>query len=407
MAGFLAASASNVLDELRTIFGGSRGWVLVGISVGWFLSLGTRLMYPALLPYLRAAFDLDLATAGLLLSVLWVAYAFGQLPGGMAGDVVGGRRTLVASTLVAGAALLFVAVSTTHWWLFLGTALFGLSTAFFGPTRIALLSKVYSARSGTAIGITYAAGTLGNASLPLIGSTIAAYVGWQMGFGVVVPLFLVTGAGLWLVLPSGTSESSSSDSNIRAVMASTIKSLQHPTIVLLTVVAVCGAFLFQAITGLYPSYLVEVKGLTPPQAAALFSFFFVVGIAVQLGSGVGADRIGTRRTLVVFFGLLAAGLLALPFVDGIVFLVVLSGVLSSILGYAPAVQDSIARALPDDATGSGLGALRMTFMMIGATSPFIVGSFADFGYFEEAFVALSGVALFAILVCVFLLSPES
>lgn len=36
-----------------------------------------------MLPYLRAAYGLAL-TAGLLLGVLWIAYALGQLPGALA-----------------------------------------------------------------------------------------------------------------------------------------------------------------------------------------------------------------------------------------------------------------------------------------------------------------------------------
>lgn len=45
--------------------------------------MGVRMIYPVLLPRIRTAYDLDLTTAGFLLTVLFLAYALGQLPGGV------------------------------------------------------------------------------------------------------------------------------------------------------------------------------------------------------------------------------------------------------------------------------------------------------------------------------------
>ena len=47
------------------------------------------MVYPALLPYLRTAYGLDLGTTGLLLTILWSAYALGQLLGGLPTDEFG------------------------------------------------------------------------------------------------------------------------------------------------------------------------------------------------------------------------------------------------------------------------------------------------------------------------------
>jgi hypothetical protein len=62
---------------------------LLAVAAGWFLSLGVRMVYPALLPYLRTAYGLDLGTTGLLLTVLWSAHALGQLLGSLPTDEFG------------------------------------------------------------------------------------------------------------------------------------------------------------------------------------------------------------------------------------------------------------------------------------------------------------------------------
>jgi fucose permease len=52
--------------------------IFVVIALGWFFSVGIRYLFPTLLPELQSAFDLTLTTAGLLIPILWSAYAIGH-----------------------------------------------------------------------------------------------------------------------------------------------------------------------------------------------------------------------------------------------------------------------------------------------------------------------------------------
>jgi MFS family permease len=52
----------------------------------------------------------------------------------------------------------------------------------------------------------------------------------------------------------------------------------------------------------------------------------------------------------------------------------------------------IADTLPADIKGSGLGLLRTSWLLIGATSPILVGYLGDLGRLTDAFVVLAGVA---------------
>lgn len=87
-----------------------RGRVLLVVSLGWLLTIGIRIVYPALLPAIRSEFGFGYATAGALVSLVWAAYAVFQFPGGLLADVTSHRTALVAGTAVTGGLGLVVPV---------------------------------------------------------------------------------------------------------------------------------------------------------------------------------------------------------------------------------------------------------------------------------------------------------
>ena len=374
--------------------------MLVAVAGGWFLSLGVRLIFPALLPYLRDAFGLGLSAAGLLVSALWVAYAVGQFPGGVLGDRLGEGNALVASTAVSAVAIALVAAANSVWTLFAGTVAFGLVTAVYGPARFTIISSIYDERDGTAIGLTLSAGEVGNVILPVTAGTLAAAVSWRLGFGFVVPLFVAWTVVLWAVAPGrpGSGEAAA-DSLSRETLRRFVEGVAERSILLVTGIHLLLFFSFQGFTGFYPTYLVEMKGLAPRTAAGLFGLFFAVGVVVQPLAGAGGDRFGARRALFVVIAITAVALAALPFAEGTVTLALVTVVASVMVGATPLTQTFLVHALPDDMKGSGLGLLRTGYIALGATGPFVVGVLADAGYFDAAFWLLAALAAVAFALC--------
>lgn len=373
-----------------------RGRVLFAVAGGWFLSIGVRLIYPVVLPHLRTAFGFDLATAGLLLTTLWVVYAFGQLPGGILSDRFGAGRVMIAGTAATGAAVLFVVASPTIEVLFATTALLGLCSALFGPARFPLLSTVFAGRDGTAIGITQAAGNLGNTVLPFVAGALASAWAWQLGFGFVVPLFLLGTVALWRVVPrqpDETMDGASPSSVVRHLLAD----FTSRSVVVIVAIQVLGSSMYQGFTGFYPLYLVEAKGLSSPVASALFGLFFAVGMVVQPAIGGAGDRLGERRVLFVVLGLSTVMLAILPFVAGFWSLVAITVALSVILGRGVLTLTYLTNVLSEETRGTGLGLLRTGYMTAGAMSPVLIGVLADRGYFDGAFLLLSGFGLVMVL----------
>jgi len=253
---------------------------------------------PGVVAHIRAAYGLDLTIAGFLLTVLWAAYALGQLPGGIVSDRIGERITLVVSTLVAGLTLLLVVGAGSAIVVFAATALFGFGTALYGVARFTIISKTYPDNGGAAIGVTLAAGDLGNAVLPVVASVVATVFVWQLGFAFVVPLFAFVSVGLWFVVPKQDADADDSGMVLsRETARYVVSELRRPPIVVVTLIfQILGFSLALTLTGFYPTYLIEEKGLSPAVAAALFSLYFALGVFVKPLAGSAYDRFGIRRT---------------------------------------------------------------------------------------------------------------
>jgi MFS family permease len=383
----------DVGDGVRDLLRGRRGTVLIAIACGWFLSMGVRMIYPVMLPYLQEAYGLDLTTAGLLLTVLFLAYAVGQLPGGVLADRIGERFILSLSMLTSAGTLILVVTAGSSIVLFAATALFGFGAALYAVGRYTILPRLYPERIGAANGMTAASQDAGQSVLPPLAGVLAGALFWQLGFGFAVPLFLAMAVALWIVTPTRTANDDDEADALSLSGLRYLKSeLQQPEIVYPTTVLVLGLFIWQAFTGFYPTYLIQEKGLSTGLASGLFGLFFALGILIKPVSGSAYDRIGVRRSLVIVSSGPVVAFLALPLVDGFWLLVVVTALVSTLLGFATVTEPYLLEQLPSDIRGTGFGTLRTVGFMIGALGPVFFGAAADRGFFDQAFMAL---ALFA------------
>lgn len=385
---------------------GGRGPTLVAVAGGWFLSIGTRMVYPALLPYLRTDFGLDLTTARLLITALWVAYALGQLPGGLLDDRVGAGPLLVASTAVSAVMLVLVVAVGSVGTLFAGTVLFDFATALYGVSRLTLLVSAFPDRGGTAVGLVQSAGDVGSSMLPPVGGFLAATFAWEVGLGFAVPLFLLAGVGLHVVVPAdGASAEGSAD--LATTLRRVVETIRVPAVATMVVVQLLGYCVWQSFTAFYPTYLTEVKDVTPTIAAVLFGGVFALGIVVRPVSGAVYDRLGVSGALPFVFAVITVTMTLVPLVDGLPALVVVTVMASSILGYATITLTYLTEVLDDDIQGVGIGSIRTGYMLVGAATPTVVGTIADAGFFDEAFFLLAGVAAAATLLSLFVPEREA
>ena len=392
------------INQVATeLWADGNGWILVFVAAGWFLSIGSRLMYPALVPQLRAAYGMDLTTAGFLLTVLWFTYALGQFPGGILGDRIGEGRVLFLSTAVSMSTVVVVVFSPNLAGVFIATALFGASNALYGPIRFTILSDVYSKRDGTAIGLTIASGNAGNALLPFLAGTIAAIYTWRVGLGFVVPLFFLVALGLFRFVPSQTAETERSVglSSITS-FAGLVSDLRTGPILLLLAIQILAAFVWTGFTSFYPAYLVTAKGISPKLASLLFGGFFVMGLIITPLAGACLDQFGIKRTLPVVFGIMSLGMLLFPLVESFEAIVGVTLLTSSLLGYGALTLPYITELIPDHIKGFGVGGIRTVYMLTSAPAPALVGFLADNSLFDVAFFLFAVITVVALALVFFI-----
>lgn len=411
MHGYVGRYLEELRETIGYLRGNGRGWILIAISFGWFLSMGVRLTYPVVLPHIRTSLELGLSTTGLLLTVLWTAYALGQFPGGFLADRWGPGTILLTSTSLSAVTILLVSLSPTAGLLFATTALLGLSTALYGPARFPLLSGVFPERSGTAIGVTQATGNLGNTLLPFVVGIIAGTVAWQFGVLLFVPLFIVIATAIWWFVPrriEGTGDEERSENRSPAKSLSfdsvryVVSGLTVRSVLLIAMIQMLGSFTYQGFTGFFPTYLIEIKGLSMGSASLLFGVFFAGGIVIQPIVGMAGDKFGERYTLLGVLVFITASLAALPVIEGFWPLLAMTIALSSLLGRAVLALTYLTESLPADIRGTGLGILRTGYILIGSTSPLVIGVLGEAGYFDQAFWLLAGTSTLMVLFCIVL-----
>ena len=397
------ALLAGLRHEAAALLGDGKAKYLVTIAGGWGTLLGIRMIYPVVLPYFRSAFDLSLTVAGLLITVLWLGSALGQLPGGLLADRYSERLIMTAGAFTVAGALAVVLIAPTPLALFVATGLVGLGQSLYPIARITALSTIYPDRIGSALGVTMATGDLGQTFSPPIAGALAATIAWQAGVGFLIPLLLLVGGLLWVILPDSERTTSTRERSIREVLAT----LRGANLLLVAFLLFLYILIWQSFTGLYPTYLIEQKGLPEWVASLLFSVFFGFGVLVKPLAGAAYDRIGMQRSLVAVLIGPIVGLAALPFLEGRVALGVVTALVSTMLGTGAVTQSFLSDVIPDDIEGTGLGIVRTTSATLGAAGPVVFGALADRGFFDEAYLLSAVVLVVVVLLTLRVETPQA
>ena len=226
---------------------------------------------------------------------------------------------------------------------------------------------------------------------------LATAIAWEAGLGFVVPLLLAIGIVLWVVLPVGTPTEEESEALPSGRVRDVVGELRGTNVAFVTFILFLYILVWQSFTGLYPTYLVEEKGFSSSTAGLLFSVFFAFGVLVKPVSGVTYDRIGLCSALVIVLVGPVAGFALLPFVEGFWPLVVVTALVSTMLGSGAITQSFLSDAIPAEIRGTGLGVVRTTAATLGAAGSVVFGAVADRGYFDEGYLLLGTILVVVIL----------
>ena len=341
---------------------------------------------PLVYPIVIDEFGLNPADLGLFIGVTTAVGGGMQLIYGFVTRYVARPTLLAGGQLLFGASLLVGGLSQSVGQLLAAISLSRVGASPQHPVGHAVLSDTFPpTRRGFAISAHISGGNVGTILVPFAGAALLASVGWQM----TIALFGIPALVMGTLIALRVRE----DSHAYRARARASGSVRQQ---LLTVVArrdlrlILGAALIAAggrgldiVAPFMVLYLRDELGIPADATAFLYALLLVGSIVGPILAGMVSDRFGRRPTLITYYLLSAAGILAFLAAGANLWLLVpvLLPFGTAVFSESPVLQAYLA----DRATGPTRDvafSVYFTFAFgIGAFWAFAIGSIvASFGY---------------------------
>lgn len=361
---------------------------LFALAIGAF-AIGTTEFTPmGLLPVIADGVQVNIPTAGMLIS----AYAVGVLVGAPVMTLLfsrfGKRAALMSLMLIFTIGNLLSAFAPSYTTLLLSRLITSLNHgAFFGIGAVVAASVVPREKQASAIAAMFMGLTVANIGGVPAATWIGQQVGWRMAFGATAMLGLITIAALWLALPKG-------EAGTRPNVRRELKVLTRPEVLLAMGTTVLGSGAMFALYTYVAPMLADITHASPSFVAFAL---VLIGIGFTLGNSLGgrlADWSLDGATKLILAAL-AIVMLALPLVMtthiGAALGLVVWG--AAAFGIVPPVQMRVMQAAaqaPGLASSVNIGAFNLGNALGAALGGFVISQ--GLGY---AAVPLAGAALAA------------
>jgi MFS family permease len=342
-------------------------------------------LLPLVYPIVVAEFDLDARDIGTFIAITTAVGGTMQLAYGFLTRWIARPALLAGGQLLFGAGLLVAGFSRS-----IGHLLAAISLARIGaspqhPVGNALLSDAFpTERRGFAISAHIAGGNIGTILVPFIGLALINAFGWQM----TLALFGIPALVVGVLIAIFVREDRAYRQSVRA--SGSVWSQVREVLGRGDLRLILGASLIAAggrgldiVAPFMLLYLRGPLGISEETTALLYALLLVGAVIGPLLAGWLSDRFGRRRTLVVYYVLSAAGILAfLAAGANLVFLIpLLLPFGTAVFSESPVLQAYLA----DRAEGPMRDvafAVYFTFAFgIGAFWAFVIGNVVSaFGY---------------------------
>ena len=353
-------------------------------TLAFFSTMVARVVISPVVPDLTAAFSVSTGTLGIALSGMWAAYALTQFPSGVLADRHGERIVIMASIVVTGFASLLLAVSPTYPIFFIFAVSLGGGAGLVYSAATSLVTKE-SEETGRAIGIYIAGGPIAGLLAPPIAVAVGARFGWQaaivLGAVCAVPALVL----FWTLVEPTEPVQPDISLEDQLEIGVLIELITRPSIAYTMVLAIMGAFTWQATASFLPSFLEEFHGYSRTNASLLFSAYFVVHGATQPLTGTLSDHFSrdVAALITMLSGIVGYGVLIFSSSPvAIVSAVALAGLAMS---WGAPLQAKFMDNLKEDEMGTGFGLVRTVYMSVGALGSVVTGQLVDIAGWAEAF----------------------
>ena len=392
--------------------------VLILVSIAYFLAQGTRLIYSAVLPQIKADFassGVTDAQLGLISSVFTLVFGLSMPFAGLVADLFNRKRVLVfgaflfavgifVSGFAAGLGVLFISYGIIN----------SIGQSLMPPCNTSLISQYHDETRGTAFSIYQTAIYVGIVVCSVVSGYLAQLGegGWRYAFwifGAIAVLWAVVIAVFLKDTPQSTSGNKIGLDSVREALQAFLK---KPSSLILMAGLGCYFFVTYAFKAWAPIFMIRSfpeMGTTQAVFHSVFWFYLGAFFGVTLGGRL-SDALKIRRPGIRFEVEFVGLALCIPFILMMAFVHSLPLMIVAILmfGFATGVYDSNIYAALFDVINPRFRAVGTGLFGCGGC---IVGAFGPtvMGLLNDAFtprLSMASLAIFAVVGALAILSAR-
>jgi MFS family permease len=344
---------------------------------------------PPVLLLITGDLGVSLAEVGLAATVAYLLFGAGALIGGPLSDRIGEGKVVFASLVLAGVSTLILLVDRSYLSFVAMLALTATWTSFYHPTANSLISKRYPQEMGRAMAIHGICGSVGQVFVPSIAVYLALAAGWRFSFMFFGALSIIVSVYFFRLRRVERTEERKKSRKL--VM------LKNRRFWALLVCNIMIGLYYRGAELFLPAYLTRLRGLSIEASGLAVSLLMAFGVLGQFLGGVGGDRIGNVRALVLESVAVAVGFIFLQ-LEGLAAsaaFIVLFGV--AFYATQPTTNALTAEITRPEERGFAYGVMFFTVFGLGSVSSTIAGEIAEVSGLQSAFSALSVFSVLALV----------
>jgi len=354
---------------------------LLFIWVLWFLNFMSRTILAPVLPLIEDEFGVTHARATSIFLFLGLGYGLSVFFSGVYAKVLGPRRSVCASLLTLGLALLAISQVRIFDLFYVVGFVLGLATGMYLPAVIPLLTEYYDqAHWGKVIAIHDSASSLSLFATPFIALFALLFLPWRGMFILIATAYFLCAVIFWCVSEEAKVGAKTTYFHGHLLKRGDFWLFGIPWI-----------FMAGATMGLYfvvPLYLSKELSLGVEHANTIFGISRIGGAVVGILTGFLVDRFRAKRiifSLVLITGIFTA-LVAVNDIRWIKIFLFLQA--TTVAGFFPISLVSVSRMFETEVRGQAVGFI-VTLGVIGmALIPYFLGLSGDLVSFRLGFLLL-------------------
>lgn len=383
--------------------------VLLLVSIAYFLAQGTRLIYSAVLPQIKADFASSGVTdtqLGLISSTFTLIFGLAMPFAGLAADLFNRKRVLVIGSFLFAIGIFVSGFAAGLGMLFISYGILNaIGQSLMPPCNTSLISQYHDKTRGTAFSIYQTAIYAGIVFCSVVSGYLAQLGegGWRWAFWIFGAIAILWAAVIMITLKDNPQSCKGETVGLKDVADALKAFLEKPSSLILMAGLGCYFFVTYAFKAWAPIFMIRAfPDMDTTQAVFHGVFWFYLGafVGVTLGGRI-SDALKSRRPGIRFEVEFIGLALCIPFILMMAYSQSLIPMIAAILlfGFATGVYDSnIYAALFDvinpryRAVGTGL--FGCGGCIVGAFGPTVAG------FLNEAFsprVSMASLAIFAIV----------